>query len=70
MLHLGLGSCRTFCLALAAAVLMITAMPAVTTAGQLKVAVIKFGTVSWPAAVATGIAAIVRTAAARARQNV
>ncbi len=47
MLHIGLRCCRTFYLALAVAVLSIIAMPATTMAGQLKVAVIKFGTVSW-----------------------
>ena len=47
MLRLGLRSCRTIRLALAAAVLAIALAPAAVPAGQLKVAVIKFGTVSW-----------------------
>ncbi len=47
MLRLGLRSCRTICLALAAAILAAASTPTAATAGQLKVAVIKFGTVSW-----------------------
>ncbi len=47
MLRLGHRSCRAIRLTLAAAVLAIAPAPAVATAGKLKVAVIKFGTVSW-----------------------
>lgn len=47
MLRLGIGSCRAIRLALAAAVLALALAPAAAPAGQLKVAVIKFGTVSW-----------------------
>ncbi len=47
MLRLGLRSCRMLRLTLAAAVLAIALTPAAATAGKLKVAVIKFGTVNW-----------------------
>ena len=47
MLRLGIRSCRALRLALAAAVLAVVLAPAAAPAGKLKVAVIKFGTVSW-----------------------